>query len=64
MQNALLKLLSTSATCRRHSTLAAGACITLLSPNFDSSFRANESSKSMALLDCAAVKFEIVSEKT
>ena len=43
--------------CRRHSTLAAGPCITLLSPNFDSSFRANESSKSIALWDCAAVTF-------
>ena len=39
------------------------ACIALLSPNFDSHFRANQSSQSMALLDCAAVKFGIASEK-
>ena len=48
-----------------HLTLAAVilACIALLSANFDSHFRANQNSQSMALLDCAAVRFGIASEK-
>ena len=55
--------LSASAIPRRHSTLAAVACITLLSPHLDSLFRANQSSKSMARLDCAAVKPGMASEQ-
>ncbi len=42
--------LSVNANRRRHTTLAAAACITLLSPDFDSPFRANQILKITARL--------------